>query len=260
MIYVFGEYELDTDGYELRRTGKPLRIEPKAFDLLAYLVRQRGRAVAKDELFKQLWPNQFVTDDALIYCIMTARRALGDSGRVQRLIKTVHGRGYRFVAPVKERLQEPCAPAGGSIASVTGVSTAERRQLVVLCCRMAASPAHVEYPGPEDLGAVVQEAHTVCLEVIRRFAGHIAQYASDGLTAYFGYPRAHEDDAQRAVRTGLGIVEEVEQRGRRLRQNRGLQLAVHIGIHTGSMVVGALRKGVQGELPHVASWLQGLAG
>ena len=96
MIYAFGEYELDITCYELRRSGQPQQIEPKVFDLLAYLVQQRDRAVSKDELFEQVWSNQFVSESALLYCIMAARKVLGDNGRVQRLIKTIHGRGYRF--------------------------------------------------------------------------------------------------------------------------------------------------------------------
>jgi DNA-binding winged helix-turn-helix (wHTH) protein len=100
MIYRFGDYELDTQLFELRAAGTPLQLEPKVFDLLAHLIRHHDRVVTKQELFARLWPEQFTNDAVLGYCIMAARKAVGDSGRGQRVIKTLHGRGYRFIAPV----------------------------------------------------------------------------------------------------------------------------------------------------------------
>ena len=79
--------------------------------------------------------------------------------------------------------------------------------------------------------------------MIARFEGHIAQYLGDGLLVYFGYPQAHEDDAQRAVRAGLGMVEAMGQLNTRLAQERGVQLAVRLGIHTGLVVVGEMGGG-----------------
>ena len=81
--------------------------------------------------------------------------------------------------------------------------------------------------------------------MIARFEGHIAQYLGDGLLVYFGYPQAHEDDAQRAVRAGLGMVEAMGQLNTRLAQERGVQLAVRLGIHTGQVVVGEIGGGAQ---------------
>ena len=84
---------------------------------------------------------------------------------------------------------------------------------------------------------------TRCAKVIARFEGHIAQYLGDGLLVYFGYPLAHEDDAQRAVRAGLGILEALGQLNTRLAQERGVHLAVRLGIHTGLVVVGEVGGG-----------------
>ena len=98
-----------------------------------------------------------------------------------------------------------------------------------------------------------------------RFEGHIAQYLGDGLLVYFGYPLAHEDDAQRAVRAGLGIVEALGQLNTRLAQERGVHLAVRLGIHTGLVVVGEVGGGTRqeqlalGETPNLAARLQGIA-
>jgi DNA-binding winged helix-turn-helix (wHTH) protein len=104
MIYVFDEYELDTERYELRFRRAPLHIEPKAFELLAYMVQHHGHFVAKEDLQAHLWPHQLVSKSALTYCVTVARKAIGDNGRDQHKIRTVYARGYRFVAPVKERL------------------------------------------------------------------------------------------------------------------------------------------------------------
>ena len=100
MICRFGEFELDEDVFELRRGGRPVAVEPKVFNVLAYLVHHRDRVVPKDELFEQLWPGEFVSDSALTSCIKALRKAVGDDGTSQAIIKTLHGRGYRFVADI----------------------------------------------------------------------------------------------------------------------------------------------------------------
>ena len=86
--YVFGDFTLDPARYELRRAGELVAVEPRAFDLLAYLVQHAGQIVPKEELFTQLWAEQFVTDSALTYCVTEVRKAIGDSGRGgQRFIR-----------------------------------------------------------------------------------------------------------------------------------------------------------------------------
>lgn len=100
MHYAFGDYELDDQLYELSRTGAPVELERKVYDVLVYLVQHRNRLVTKDELLEKLWPGQVVGEAALTRCITSARKALGDDGDRQEFIKTQHGRGYRFVAPL----------------------------------------------------------------------------------------------------------------------------------------------------------------
>jgi DNA-binding winged helix-turn-helix (wHTH) protein len=99
-IYVFGTYELDTQRYELRRAGEPLPLEPKVFDVLTYLVQHCDRLVSKDELLEHVWCGANVGEAALVRCIVAARKAIGDRPETPRIIQTVRGRGYRFVAPV----------------------------------------------------------------------------------------------------------------------------------------------------------------
>jgi DNA-binding winged helix-turn-helix (wHTH) protein len=107
VIYSFGAFDLDTDRLELRRAGTPVPMEPQVFAVLAYLVEHRDRVVSKDELLDNVWGDRFVSESALTTRIKAARRAVGDDGQAQRTIKTLHGRGYRLVAPVRE--EEPTA-------------------------------------------------------------------------------------------------------------------------------------------------------
>jgi class 3 adenylate cyclase len=96
---------------------------------------------------------------------------------------------------------------------------------------------------PEELREVVRAYQANCAEVIQRFGGHIAQYLGDGLLVYFGYPQAHEDDAQRTVLAGLGMVEVIGRRTTRLEHQHGVRLAVRVGVHTGLVVVGEIGGG-----------------
>jgi predicted ATPase/class 3 adenylate cyclase len=154
---------------------------------------------------------------------------------------------------------------------------AERRQLTVMFCDLVGSTALSAQLDPEDLRAVVQQYQQTCAEIIQRYDGHIAQYLGDGVLVYFGYPTAHEDDAQRAVRAGLEIVTALSPSadhgpdavgGRRRRAPTDpptLFLQVRIGIHTGLVVVGEMGSGAKrehlalGEAPNIAARIQGLA-
>jgi class 3 adenylate cyclase/predicted ATPase len=142
---------------------------------------------------------------------------------------------------------------------------AERRQLTVMFCDLVDSTALSTQLDPEDLREVVRAYQAACAEVIQRFEGHIAQYLGDGLLVYFGYPQAHEDDAQRAVRTGLGILAAMGDLNTHLQQAKGIQLAIRVGIHTGLVVVGEMggtgrqEQLALGEVPNVCSRIEGLA-
>jgi pimeloyl-ACP methyl ester carboxylesterase/DNA-binding winged helix-turn-helix (wHTH) protein len=98
VAFRFAEVEVDTDRYEVRRAGELVAIEPQVFDLLVYLIEHRQRVVTKAELLDNLWGDRFVSESALTSRIRAVRRAVGDDGRSQHVVRTVHGRGYRFVA------------------------------------------------------------------------------------------------------------------------------------------------------------------
>src|SRR5919199_5383210 len=106
MRYVFGDYRLDTQHYELRYRNQPIKLRPKVFNVLSYLIAHRDRVVSKDELLEQVWPNQFIGDGSLNACLMAVRKAVGDNGKVQHCIQTLHGRGYRFIAGVEEHAED----------------------------------------------------------------------------------------------------------------------------------------------------------
>ncbi len=113
MILLFRDYELDLGVQELRRAGEIVHVEPQVFDLLVYLVRNRERVVSKDELLDAIWEGRIVSEAALSSRINAARRAIGDTGNDQALIRTVHKRGFRFVGEVRLRSD---GPDGKSIA------------------------------------------------------------------------------------------------------------------------------------------------
>lgn len=140
-------------------------------------------------------------------------------------------------------------------------SEAERRQLTVMFCDLVGSTPLSGQLDPEELREIVRAYQQTSAEVIERYAGHIAQYLGDGLLVYFGYPTAHEDDAARAVRAGLEIIEALHGLNSRLSQ----PIQVRIGIHTGPVVVGEMGGGKRheqlalGETPNIAARVQGKA-
>src|SRR5215475_121116 len=139
---------------------------------------------------------------------------------------------------------------------------AERRHLTVMICDLVGSTALSARLDPEDMRAVIDAYHAACARITRTYDGFLAEFRGDGILAYFGYPLAHEDDAERTVRTGLDIIAAIA----RLETHAAEPLAVRIGIATGVVVIGDLsREGalrehaVVGETPNLAARLQTLA-
>jgi len=144
--------------------------------------------------------------------------------------------------------------------------SAERRQLTVMFCDMVGSTALAGELDPEDMREVLRSFHDVCARVIREYDGFVAQYLGDGSLAYFGYPLAHEDDAERAVRAGLAIVAAMDDLNRSLPGANKATISVRIGIATGLVVVGNLvgngnsrESTAIGETPNLAARLQSVA-
>jgi class 3 adenylate cyclase len=164
-------------------------------------------------------------------------------------------------------LPAPSTPTPTSSPPPTEPHTpeAERRQLTVMFCDLVDFTNLSSQLDPEDYRDVVREYQRVCTEVIQRYDGHIAQYLGDGLLVYFGYPVAHEEDAQRAVYAGLGILNAMKALNTSLKRAKDVQLAIRLGIHTGLVVVGEMggagrqEQLALGETPNLAARIQGLA-
>src|SRR6516162_5688454 len=112
----------------------------------------------------------------------------------------------------------------------------ERRHLTVLFCDLVNSTSIATQLDPEEWREVVASYHSTAAQAIERFGGHIAQYLGDGVMAYFGWPAAHENDAERAARAGLAILESISRLDEKL---VSAKLAARVGIHSGAVVVGA---------------------
>ena len=147
-----------------------------------------------------------------------------------------------------------------SILENSAQDTAERRQVTVMFSDLVGSTALSARMDPEDLREVISAYQTCVAETVRRFSGFVAKYMGDGVLVYFGYPQAHEDDAERAVRAGLALVDAVDA----LKTRASLQ--TRVGIATGLVVVGDLigsgeaqERAIVGETPNLSARLQGIA-
>lgn len=145
--------------------------------------------------------------------------------------------------------------------STTKSKGAERRQLTVLFCDMVGSSALSERIDPEELRDIMSDYRSTCSEIIARYDGHIAQYLGDGILVYFGFPHAHEDDAQRATYAALELVKRIPQHSYSIQSGDQIRLGIRVGIHTGLVVVGEIGGGDKrsmalGETPNIAARIQ----
>jgi class 3 adenylate cyclase len=154
----------------------------------------------------------------------------------------------------------PTAAVTAAASDTPAPAEAERRQLTVMFCDLVGSTALSTRHDPEDLRELIGDYHRVVSETVGRFDGFVAKYMGDGVLIYFGYPQAHEDDAERAVRAGLAVIEAVG--GLSTKE----ELRVRLGVASGLVVVGDLigagaaqERGVVGETPNLAARLQALA-
>ena len=172
-------------------------------------------------------------------------------GHRKRLLRAI-AESIGGSAPDAEPAPETTSPAPSS-------AEAERRQLTVMFCDLVGSTALSATLDPEDMRDVIRAYQDACAGVVTRYEGFVAKYMGDGVLVYFGYPTAHEDDAERAINTGLGIVEAIAALEH--------DLAVRVGIATGTVVVGDIvgegasrEAAITGETPNLAARLQEIAG
>ena len=258
---LFARLAIDEEGRGLVWTGDPTSSEPGAqrgaqtegrlhalIPALTALLQRDKRAPYRT--LKYI----FGIDDALLEEIREDLRlrqlAIDEDGKVLVWIEGGQPAAQLAEAASTDILQD--AARADDLESLHATPEAERRQLTVMFCDLADSTKLSQQLDPEDLREVVRAYQQTSAAVIEQFDGYIAQHLGDGLLIYFGWPRAHEDDAQRALHAGMGIVEAVTTHlNPRLHREKGVQLTVRLGVHTGPVVVGQM--GGDGRQEHLAT-------
>ena len=172
----------------------------------------------------------------------------------------------RILNAVSDRSPAEVADAAPDPSGATPAGEAERRQLTVMFCDLVGSTELSRRLDPEELRDIIRSYQDVVTAAIERYEGYVARYMGDGVLAYFGYPRAHEDDAERSIRAGLELVDAVAKLNGDESGGEAFELAVRVGIATGPVVVGDIvgegasqESAVVGETPNLSARLQGIA-
>jgi predicted ATPase/DNA-binding winged helix-turn-helix (wHTH) protein len=269
LLYFFEGYSLDLSRRELRRGAELIAVEPQVFDVLAYLIENRERVVSRGDLIASVWGGRIVSESALNTRINAVRHAIGDSGAAQHLIKTLPRKGVRFVAAVRQEAKladaagvdiplphaEPESPPRNTPAA------AERRRLTISSCELVlGANGHGSHIDPEDLRDLLGTYRRCVAETAAPFNGLVDRGLDNIVRVCFGYPQAHEDDAEQAVRAGLELCTAFTRR-----EPRGtFRLQVRVGIATGQVVIGGgdgdqHERALVGEPPSIAACLHNAA-
>jgi DNA-binding winged helix-turn-helix (wHTH) protein/class 3 adenylate cyclase/predicted ATPase len=251
MIYIFGDCEFDLAAHVLHCAGQPVHIRPKVFQVIAYLLTHRARVITKQELSEQVWPGQFISDTTLETTIGTVRRAIGDSGQAQRYIQTLRGYGYRFVAPVEEKVVAPVTnpapvaalPGPEGVANTPAlpdnsvVPRSEYKVVTIMCGVMSPALPHIAELALDDLYTWVQALEVLVQRLVQPYEGTLYQMAADRFTVVFGAPQAQEDHALRALLAAIALQQQWPEfiQAQVLAPVTGLALG--IGAHTGRVIV-----------------------
>ena len=266
----FGRVELDEREQALKIDGRAVEIERKPLLVLRHLLEHAGEVVAKDALVRAVWPGRIITDGALAKSVGRLRDALED--REQALVRTHHGFGYRFVAevtvetlargaaappaPQPPRQLPPETLSPPPIPEPSAARDAERRPLTVLFCDLVDSTRLADRLDAEAFRELLIAYRGIANAIGARYEAHLAQQSGDGLLMYFGYPAAHDNDAERAVRCACDLLRAVKE--------KAATLALRVGIHSGEVVIGELGGDggallATGASLHLAARLQALA-
>lgn len=263
----FGRAEFDERSFDLSVDGRVVQIEPKPLRLLQHLLAHAGEVIHKDALVRAVWPGRIITDAALAKTIARLREALGD--RDQTWIRTQHRYGYRLAIPVQvEQPDQPepdhshgdaTSPASPThdTTSISATGAAEYRPLTMMFCDLVGSTTLAESLDPESFRDLLMEYRRRVSRICNRYEGHVAQQMGDGLLIYFGYPAAHDDDAERALRCACDLLASFG-----LAEPRP-GLSLRVGVHSGNLAIG--RTGSVNEVLatgtglHLAARLQALA-
>jgi class 3 adenylate cyclase/predicted ATPase len=262
-IHALGPFRLDTQDDLLFRGREPAALGRRAIALLRALVERPGALVSKDALIEAAWPGQAVEESNLTVQIAALRRVLGEAPGGDRWIETMPRRGYRFIGPVVTEVEkgEKAPPPQVDAArdpAPTPQGDAERRQITATSCELIGMSRQTDGVALEDLREAVGAFQRCVSETIDRHSGFIARYLGNNVLVLFGYPEAHEHDAEQAVRAGLELCTAV----RTLRPDADAPMRCRVGIATGMVIigdlvgVGALRDHeIVGDVPNLAARL-----
>jgi class 3 adenylate cyclase len=246
----FAGFTLDVAGHSLTGPdGADISLRRSEFDLLWAFLRAPGRVLSRDHLLDAVAGRPSAAFDRSIDVLVgRLRRKIEGDPKSPALIVTVPGVGYKFTQGPRKPYEVP--EQNGTRPEPR---PAERRQLTVMLCGLAGLATLVENIDPEDLRPLINRYHACCAQVISSAGGMAAKYLSDTILAWFGYPRADEHDAERAVRAGLTVIEAVSRLDPRLH--------CRIGLATGLVVMGDLandpigKPSALGEAPDLAARL-----
>jgi DNA-binding winged helix-turn-helix (wHTH) protein/predicted ATPase len=264
--YAFGPFHLDADAEILFRGSEPLPVGKRAVALLRVLVERAGAPVSKEVLIDAAWSGQAVEESNLTVQIAALRRVLREEPGGDRWIETLPRRGYRFVGPSIDhgrnsgidkrqeapRVQDVAKREAVSPDAATSQAEPERRQLSVMSCKLIWAGGDLE-----DMREAVNAYQNVLIGIVRAFKGYIAKRVGATVLVYFGYPEAHENDAELAVRAGLALC----MAHPTVSVSATIPLRCCVGIATDLVIVGDLdgsgrERSVIGEPLNVAVRLQ----
>ena len=275
MRYHFGACVLDTACRELSRAGQVVPIEPKAYQVLVYLVEHRHRVVTRAELLEHVWPGTFVEDGAVTRCVRALRQAVGDSPAEQRAIQTRRGHGYRFLAKVDAYDGEATVAEPGTVTSAADPATETMPNLTGAILAVEAPEPSGEYkpvtvvcgvfePDPQtrltldERHALLDAVARLVDAVVPAYGGVAQELASDRVVVIFGAPAVQEEHARRAVLAALALQErwlEFAPPG----DARSTVLPLRLGLDSGLVIAGGpsggRRSAVVGEPPGQAAAL-----
>jgi class 3 adenylate cyclase/tetratricopeptide (TPR) repeat protein len=261
----FAGFELDRGAYQLRHKGRVLRLQRIPFDLLLLLVERPGQLVTRNEIREWIWGKEVFldSDSSINTAVRKLRRTLRDHPGSPRFIATVPAKGYRFIGEVKEPASQIVLSSDSPTAfpddeskagQLRSGSTGERRRLTVLFCDLTNAAALTAEGDQEEWWTTIADHHRAAVQAIERCGGHAGPYRGDGVMAYFGWPEAHENNAEHAVRAGLALLEAVSILNRPVAAR--LRICPRIGIDSGAVVIGpgtGREADIFGDTPNIAA-------
>jgi class 3 adenylate cyclase len=260
------------------------RIERKVMEVLLALVAGEGATVSRDDLIDACWGGRVVSDDAVNRAVAQVRALARGVDPAPFTVETIPKVGFRLLAstgaaepelagaageappvsesPAERQVEAAAEPLPHPSQPVAFVGEGERRHVAALFCDIVGAAKMAARLDPEDWREIASAYQHAAAEVVGRFGGHASRQAGDGVVAYFGYPRAQENAAERAVLAGLTLVEAMAGLNQTLGGRAGAPLQVRAGIHCGTVVITHSDSGdleVFGDAPNVAAQMKSLA-